>query len=445
MTLQPDQYWLKTRGLPWLLLGSIAFLMLLEGVFLLPVPFGDPVLFLASAKNHCETGFFGTSLYPLDPTGQHRYVWHGILSPLLHSALSPSCSLVGFYLVSFWIKAVSAWLTWQIGRHYRWAPSVTTAGVLLVLAAQSQIGFRPETLAVGIMLGVELALLRQRQSIALALIAALAWTQPTVFGLYVIFNVLVRTPVMVAMLSWRPLVSSVAVSALMVAIYPFPVVDLFYGIISQAQINAGRGDESGLWTFYVFTHFMPFWILPFIVALAWLTWRRPLLVLMWPAIWWFGPRVPPTNYNLIALLPILSLCALAAGNAMTGVRIKTLLSILLYTVGLLGLSQLFLRDALTLVNVGNGVEEARALINNDLEASDARVAHADGITHLLVGADRLEEAAQRKAPRELSYHQVSGMPDNPCAEQIPNVEGLSMFGKKIFNTTSGWQVYRCES
>lgn len=422
----------------------VAIALALQAALVLPVPFGDPVMFLAAAHHYCASGFFGTSLYPIDPGGLDRYVWHGPLSPLLHRYLNPSCSLAGYYLVALGIKASSAWLVWKIGQHNRMAPHVTGAVILVVLAAQGQIGFRPESLAIALMLAAEYALLAQRRGWASGLITALAWTQPTVFGLYFLFIVLLRPSMMRSLLSPSPIALSVAVSGVMIAVYPFPLVDLLSGILRQASINAGRVGEPGFLTFYGFSHFLPGWAIAFLVALICLTLKKPALLALWPFLWWFGPRVPPTHYNLIALLPILSLYALASAHEDVFGRWQKALFFLLIGVALGGLGQLFLRDALTVTHVGNGVREARLLVEGDLNNPGVRLGHVDGIVHLLVGSGRLKLAMQRPGDEVVSYYMVSGQAQSPCPSQSPDFGGLSLAGVKLYSSTAGWQLYRCE-
>ncbi|WP_288252806.1 hypothetical protein, partial [uncultured Hydrogenophaga sp.] len=64
----------------------------------LPAPVGDGVLFASVAQYHCGTGRFETPIFPLDPTGAYRYIWHGIGWPWLLSLLNPTCSIEGSFL-----------------------------------------------------------------------------------------------------------------------------------------------------------------------------------------------------------------------------------------------------------------------------------------------------------------------------------------------------------
>ena len=85
---------------------ALATRIYFESVYLLPAPVGDGILFLASAHNLCSSGFLGTSLFPSDPAGLNRYVWHGFLSPWLYGKLNTTCSVFGYY--ALWLALTVA-------------------------------------------------------------------------------------------------------------------------------------------------------------------------------------------------------------------------------------------------------------------------------------------------------------------------------------------------
>lgn len=420
-----------------LVLSRLAF----EAWFTVPVPFGDPVVFLAVSKNWCSTGFLGTALFSFDPLGQNRYVWHGFLSPWLYGTLNPGCTLTGFYLLSLLIKALTGYLVWQLGSLYRLGPGPSGALVLLTLAAQSALGFRPESLAILVILGAEWALARHRVYLATGLVVALAWTQPTVFLLYSAWVTLSRFRYLREAVTLQAGGVGALVLLAFAFLFPFPLRDLIDGLLGHAAVIANRTNESGLWAFYGPTHFLPGWALAFALAYGLLARKHPRLLLMLPAFWWFGPRVPPTYYNLVALLPALGLLALDASAKPA----RNLLAAALFLVGAGGLVQMSLRDGMTLGQLGSGLREARAQVEADLANPSVNLGSVEGIVHLLAEPERIAAASRRSASRRVHYLQSSGRPQSPCPANQPDAVGLWMFGRKVFDSTSGWQIYRCES
>ena len=274
----------------------------LGAVFLLPSPVGDSEFFLTSSINLCSAGFFGTTVYPIDPSGQARMIWHGFVSPMLYSTLNVDCSARGYYLVAWGLQLLTcaSVLLLARARGHSFVPAVGMA--FLALAAQIAIGFRPEALAVLLIVLAELAIQFRQYAVLGALAGTLACTQPTVAALYAVSMALLRPELL---RQWLPAAGgAIAAVLLLFWIYPFPATDLLTGILLQAKKLAGRADGS-LISYYLLLPSLPAWGLLLLGTAALAARQRPMLLLIAPLAWYFGPRVPPVFYNLIPLCILL--------------------------------------------------------------------------------------------------------------------------------------------
>jgi hypothetical protein len=98
-------------GLALVAVLALARLLLYLGLQL-PAPVGDGVLFASVAQYHCGTGRFETPIFPLDPTGAYRYIWHGIGWPWLLSLLNPTCTIEGSFLALSLVMVGTAAFSW---------------------------------------------------------------------------------------------------------------------------------------------------------------------------------------------------------------------------------------------------------------------------------------------------------------------------------------------
>src|SRR5262249_41518867 len=188
--------WTLVWVLPLVICAAVLLQLVINAGWLIPAPDGDSALFLAVSANYCQTGFFGSTAFDIDPSGQSRMVWHGFVSPLLYGAINPRCEPAVFY-VTFWvIKVLSLAGVWLLGRA-RNLPHLSRHGLILfALAAQTYIGFRPETLAIFLIIAAELVQVWRQYTLLGAVMGALLCTQPTVAALHGLVLLLTRPPLL---------------------------------------------------------------------------------------------------------------------------------------------------------------------------------------------------------------------------------------------------------
>lgn len=370
----------------------VARLLLYLGLQL-PAPVGDGVLFASVAQYHCGSGRFETPIFPLDPTGAYRYIWHGIGWPWLLSLLNPTCSIEGsFVALSLVMVGTAALAWWAVARTH--GRLVAAAFVLVVFALQAKLMFRPEVLAIALVVLAEGLRARGRLWAWAWTLGLLAWVQPTVFLIAAAHAALTLDRAGWRAL-WRDAIPglgmALALHGAIAAFYPFPMADLLHGLSLQGQSFAAR-DDGSLFIYYLRSDFFPALGLAMLAAFGLAAWRRPVLLLLLPLIVYFGLRVPPAFYNLVPLFVVL-LMGLLPGEgapARTGAR-RHALRVLALTaaLGALGLAQSVARDGVGAWRQHASPEEALA----SLQAAQARAQRVCGVPPwftLLLRADAFE-------------------------------------------------------
>jgi hypothetical protein len=425
-----------------LLLAALTWRFILEYLFLLPSPVGDPAYFITATANYCRAGFLGTTAFPIDPSGQSRMIWHGFVSPMLFRALSFSCEAQDFYL-GLWLIKVATVVSIMTLARWRNYPALPTFGAaLLALAAQTSIGFRPETLAILWVVLAELASERGRYLALGAIAAALLCTQPTVAGIYVATMVILRTELIKHWLAIA--VGGSGALLVLLFLYPFPILDLIQGVGLQAHRLIGRSD-GGVIGYYLLMPALPGWILLLILAAIPVARRRPALLLLIPVLWFFGPRVPPIYYNLVPTCILLIL----VGVGWATPKFAKFLGAAAIASGLLGLGFVGARDSLTVLRYGNTFAATR---NQVAQLAAAGFSFASVPAFLALTNPELRFTDPTASPRQavqaatrVTIFAANGTPHSPCrgdGSVAPTVK-LAIGPWTFFNSNSGWMIYVC--
>ncbi|NIN26372.1 MAG: hypothetical protein GTO19_08370 [Hydrogenophaga sp.] len=359
----------------------------------LPAPVGDGVLFASVAQYHCGTGRFETPIFPLDPTGAYRYIWHGIGWPWLLSLLNPTCSIEGSFVAwSLVMTGTAALAWWALARTH--GRLVCAAFALVVFALQAKLMFRPEVLAIALVVAAEALRARERLWSWAWLLSLLAWVQPTVFLIAAAHAALTLDRAGWRTL-WRGAIPglgmALALHGAIAALYPFPLADLLRGLSLQGQSFAAR-DDGSLFIYYLRSDFFPALGVAMLAAFALAAWRRPALLLLLPLIVYFGLRVPPAFYNLVPLFVVLLMGLLRSeGAPARNSAHRHALTVLALTavLGALGLAQSVARDGLGAWRQHASPGEALASLQAE-QAQTQRVCGVPPWFTLLLPADAFE-------------------------------------------------------
>jgi hypothetical protein len=425
-------------------MAALTARFLIEAIWLLPSPVADSTFFLTASANYCHSGVLGTTAYPIDPSGHSRMIWHGFVSPMLFGALNFACNASSFYIILWVIKALTATAILVLSQKRNY-PLLATAGlVTFTLTAQSFIAFRPECFAILLIVLAELAFEVKRPLLLGAVMGSLLCTQPTVAGLHGLVFLIAR-PTLVR--QWIPIGIGYAGAAVaLLALYPFPLQDLIHGILLQAKRLVGRNDGSVL-SYYVLSPQLPGWSFLLVAAGIVVARRAPLLLLMLPIFWFFGPRVPPTFYNLLPSCILLLLIACGWSSRFTANALGTACLV----VGVVGLTIMSARDALTIVRYGDTFQATSSEVKK-WEAHDVNINIAPPFLSLTNPELRITDpSAPAHAPiapgvGSIDLYAVNGRPISPCTSSQPGPRvSLALGNRTLFNSNSGWMVYVCRS
>jgi len=289
-----------------LLIALAALAMLVRlGIYVaiqFPAPVADGILFASVASYACREGSFATPLFPLDPSGHYRYLWHAIGQPALLAAMDVGCSPGGLFGALAIVVALSTAGAFLAVRKSAGSP-LALLFALSVFALQVKQGWRPETLAIAlVLLGEHLRLGRKGNGWVLVLLL-LAWVHPTACVLQAAYVACTGSRSQWRQLAtgagrWLPL--ALALTALLIWAYPFPIAELLAGLATQGRLFAQRSDGS-LVTEYLRSDFFPLFGVAFAVAFGLVLRRHRWLALMLPLLWFYAVRVPVAYYNAVPL------------------------------------------------------------------------------------------------------------------------------------------------
>ena len=445
-----------------LLLGCIAIVprLLIYLWIQFPAPTGDGILFASVASYRCREGIFATPLFPLDPTGSFRYIWHGIGQPAWLSALAIGCGHAALF------AALSATLVLTLAISYRLV--VGSAGraiailfALVVFALQVKQGFRPETLALPVVLLAESARLRLRHPHWIYALFALAWIHPTVCVLHALYVLCTGTRPQWQRLfnsatAWVPAVLVLAAAA--VLFYPFGIGDLLAGLARQGQLFSKR-DDGDIVTEYLRSDFFPLFGVALLIAFVLRAARQPALIFMLPAIWFYALRVPPTYYNAIPLFVALlfGLVTRRAADEATRIpsfsgyesRLVATTVALVAALAWLGLLQGNVRDLYSYAHHGATLERAVARYEQ-LQADATRVCRLPAFFTLALPSSNFQPSYEARSsqcalPEEAGGKRVdlsTATPLDDTCERWPDLAPPGVLDR-LFARDSGYSFSVC--
>jgi len=369
-------------------------------------------------------------------------VWHGFVSPMLFSALNPACGAPAYYVILWFVKALTVAAILWLSRKRDYSLVTMLGLAIFTLAAQSFIAFRPECFAILLIVLAELAIDTEQPLLLGAVMGSLLCTQPTVAGLHGLVLLITR-PALIR--KYLPIgIGYAAAVAALVVLYPFPMQDLAHGILLQARRLVGRNDGSVL-SYYVLFPLLPGWSFLLVAAGTVVARRMPFIVFMLPIFWFFGPRVPPTFYNLVPSCVLLLLIACGWSSRF----IANLLGIASFIVGAVGLTLMSARDMLTIARYGDTFRST----SSEVRQWEARGAHIDTAPAFLSLTNPELHMTDPNAPQRgaialdkdsIDLYAVNGRPISPCQpDPVAPQVSLAIRNTTLFKSNSGWMVYVC--
>ena len=296
-------------------------------------------------------------LFPIDPTGAARYVWHGIGHPWLISILNIGCSNFGQFFALILIMTTTLLFAF-VGTRKLMGLQGSLFFSVTVFALQAKLGFRPETTVILLVIAAE-NFKPRTLFLWLLFFTLIAWVQPTSFIIYATYSILtIRQPALRA--PPAAIFSSIsAVFLINIAIcftYPFPMRDLIRGIwLNSGGYSINLSESPNYW-FYGYIRLDSFPLFGFIFMMVFVVevFRNPLLIFISPLLWFFGFRLSNHYYNLVPIFIVL-----IRANFSNKVEVITpVLKGMVLAVSLFGLAHRNIRDIVSYANYGSTLEEA---------------------------------------------------------------------------------------
>jgi hypothetical protein len=283
---------------------------------------GDRILFASVASYHCKEGSFATPVFPIDPSGHSRYIWHAIGQPALLSFFNYNCTNFGNYFALTLIVVFTFFVSCLFARKVAgFAGSAIFA--LIVFALQAKLAFRPETTAILVSLCAEHYRQRGVAAVWVQMALLLAWVQPTVFIIYGVYILCENSNrqwrgLREGYVSWLPV--AILVNGVIAYFYPFDFADLIEGLVLNGRMQLERNDANlaSIGNYYLRSDFFPLFGLAFFAVYAFRAHRNRRLLLMIPVVWYFGLRVPPSYYNIVPLFVVLVYGLMASEDSFEG-------------------------------------------------------------------------------------------------------------------------------
>ncbi|GEM_PF-6955067 len=463
------------KGLVLFALTSLALLTLLRlAIYLLwqfPAPVGDSILFLSVSHYHCIDGLFRSPIFPID--AEHaRYTWHGILQPAVMSFLSFDCGPEGAYLAFTSLLVSSCLLVMYVGRDTK-AKWLLVLFAFIIFALQVKQGFRPEVLAISLIVSAEYLLNRKSWIFSIPF-SALAWTHPLGFLIYALYVVLQHGNGVLAEFQHqlkRVVFGCLLVNACFLLLYPFPIADHFAGLLQQATKVAGTRDPGGdLQTYFIRSDFFPLFGIAFFSCYFFLSLRNKALLLLCP-IWYFGLRAPTHAYNMVPIFAAFLYqifligsqksrdIASAAwfGRIQIGViralkiDLATVLFLFVATLAALGVTQGVARDLISIYKY-EATHQSSKQIYEELVKNGNNICEVPGFFTLWLDYDKFEKAYRVKlkhcsaygANNDINLFAASGRPflaQNCKPSHV--AKHIGVLGR-LFRSDSGYSFHICK-
>jgi len=227
---------------------------------------------------------------------------------------------------------------------------------------------------------------------------------------------------------------------------------------SQTILDGGLNLTylNNLITYYVYTKFLPLFLFLFSFLYLALIYKKKLLILTFPLIFFFGPNSPASNYVLIGMTPFLMILFIEfIENTKTKLNYFNFIFSLVLIVSTLGISQYFLRNIFTAITYSQELNKTKNFLLDNIDNIDT----FPGFSFML--DDKLKFVSIGKIDREnlmiahgidelsndhnLNIYSINGL-RNPCPENKHyenKPQQIKIFSKKIFNSNSGYGIWIC--
>lgn len=453
----------------------ISLIFIIELIYFYPAPNGDDIYALMLSLNLCNDGAW---IFPFGSGSmlQTRFtpdiVWdnHGWVAAYIMSKINIFCNIRGIFLFNFIIKILTAITAFKILNSDKINSNkfFVYLSIFFIFLVQLKIQFRFETFAILLYLLIILYIKKEKYILTGALFGVLFYSHIMFFCLVGLFTLIFYYKKFYK--NFFYLLSGCVVSLIFLSfIFEYSLVDYikgtFYIRTSWTDGNVSPSWFNDILEFYIFTKYLPFWGLLVFTLYIFLIYGNRWLILTLPFIYYFGPRVPVSNYYLIGLTPLIIILlneTLGQQKFVIFNKMKKYVFIMMAIVTVLGYSQYFSRNLLTIYYYGNEINFTKSylrdkidkfyripsfyfLLNKDYKLSNEDVKKIIKDKSLY---EYIEDNKRLLSNKEIVYNGYeAGNRPHPCPNNdlVKREHSLKLFGKKIYNSNAGYGIYVCKS
>ena len=449
----------------------LALVFVIEVLYFYPAPNGDDVFGLMFSINLCTSGSW---VLPYDtPPGaadidniiHTRFmmdrIWdnHGWVPSYVMSKFNIFCNIRGIFLFNFIIKILTALTAFKILNFNGLNNNriFIYLSIFFIFLVQLKIQFRFETYAILIYLLIILCIKKEKYIFTGSLFALLFYSHIMFFSFIGLFTLIFYFKKIYKNFLYL-LLGFIAILSLLTFIYEYSLLTyiegMWWGRRSWTDGNVSPSWLSDFLEFYIYTKFLPIWSILFFIFFFFIISGNRMILLTLPFIYYFGPRLPVSNYYLIGLIPLMIILFNETINKKEIPLYKRTQKYLFYLMSLimvLGYLQYFSRNLLTIYNYGNEINYSKDYINKNLHKS-FRIPNFSFLFNNDYKYSNEEILKRTKNKKYLLNKDViyniyeAGNRNHPCPNRdILNKEhSLKIFGKKIYNSNAGYGIYVCK-
>tara|TARA_B110000027_G_C16094829_1_gene290276 strand:- start:287 stop:1663 length:1377 start_codon:yes stop_codon:yes gene_type:complete len=444
------------KYLSLILIIIFAIIFFLEFLYFLPSATGDDLWFLKLSFNICRDNLFVATNESVFEINSEAFKWttHGWFNQYLMGKLNFNCSLEGIFLFNFFVKIFSSILIYLTLNEKKINFIFIFILILLTLTIQLKLQFRPETFVIFLYLLLIYNFFRNHFLIVGILLATIFFTQPTIFALISLFGLIIYSKECIN--NYLEILIGILISfSLLIYIYPYSFFEYIYGLwehkntleSSSTLLNNGINQSyiSNLIIYYVKTNFLPLFGFLFLSTYLFLIYKKKLLILTIPFMFYFGPNSPSANYILICLTPLLViLFTYLKDNPIQNIKYSKYLFSLALIVSMLGLGQYFMRNVFTAIQYSGELNKTREFLIKNKD----KIYTYPGFSFIIDKDFKfvsLGNKEKKATDFDLKIYAINGNNHICNRETFHNnkPQKITIFSKKIFNSNSGYGIWVC--
>jgi len=328
---------------------------------------------------------------------------------------------------------------------------------LFTILVQLKLQFRPETFFILTYLVLIYSFNKHYFLITGILVSFIFVTQPSasififLFGAIIYFKNIVK--------NYKNIFTGILIGLIIsFYIYPFSIFEFINGLWGHRSaiqgantlIEGGINKQflSDIKYYYIYANFIPFFSLLFLFSYVYLIFKKKLLILTAPIIFFFGLNVPSANYNIISLIPFLLIFCIYFNNYnKKDARVFSYFFSIILIIWTIGFSQYFLRNSFTIINYSNEILKTKNFLITNINRINIFPGFSFLLDEKLKFVSLGNNVKEDDKKRDINVYAINGLKP-PCKKSNSfenNFQPIKIFSKKLFNSNSGYGIWICDN